>query len=113
MNNATFLLSAAALAIGTYAFRYLGVRLGSRMSRRQTAPDTPNPVRLWFDRAATVLIGAVCVTSAVYVGQDFAGGSRVAGVAAGVVAAVCRLPMLGCVIIGMAVCAGCRLAGLS
>lgn len=113
MNTAAFLLSVAALAIGTYAFRYLGVRLGSRMSRRQGDPDAPNPVRAWFDRAASVLIGAVCVTSAVYVGQDFAGGSRVTGVAAGIVAGACKLPMLGCVVIGMAVCAGCRLAGLS
>lgn len=113
MNSTTFLISVAALALGTYAFRYLGVRFGARMSRRQSDPDSPSPTRLWFDRAATVLIGAVCITSTVYVGQDFAGGSRLAGVGAGILAAVLRLPMLACVGIGMAVCAGCRLAGLA
>lgn len=113
MNATTFLISAAALTLGTYAFRYLGVRLGSRMSRRQSDPQTPSPTRSWIDRAATVLIGAVCITSAVYVGQDFAGGSRIAGVGAGIVAAVLKLPMLVCVLIGMAVCAGCRWAGVA
>lgn len=117
MTTAGFLLAASALAVGTFLIRILGVRLGALMRTRGSGASgsgnpEDSPVRVWFDRSATVLIAAVCVTSTLYDGQDFAGWARVLGVSAGALAAVCRVPLLGSVAIGMAVCAGARLLGL-
>lgn len=76
-------------------------------------PDEPTSrVTAWMDRATVVLIGAVFATTAVFDGQALADPARLIGVGAGVLAAVLRVPMLVCVILAMAVCAGIRWTGI-
>lgn len=112
MNTSAFLLSLLGLAGGTYLMRYLGVRLGA-LTRDSENPGSGNTARLWMDRATVVLIFGVASTAMLFEGYDFAGFARLAGVVAGVGAAFLRVPMLLAVILGMAVCAGLRLAGIA
>ncbi|MCT1368143.1 MULTISPECIES: AzlD domain-containing protein [Kocuria] len=114
MNALPFLLAMSGLVIGTYLLRYLGVHLGSLAgSGSNPEVESQSPARIWMDRATVVLICAVAATTLVYEGQDFAGPSRVIGAGVGIGAALFKVPMLLCVILGMAVCAGLRLWGMA
>lgn len=75
-------------------------------------PVASTPARRWMDRATVVLVCAVAATTMVFEGQDFAGPSRLLGALSGMVAALCKAPLLACVVVGMAVCALLRLAGV-
>lgn len=75
-------------------------------------PAASTPARRWMDRATVVLVCAVAATTMVFEGQDFAGPSRLLGALSGMVAALCKAPLLACVVVGMAVCALLRLAGV-
>ena len=80
-----------------------------------SADDTDEPtsrVTAWMDKATVVLIGAVFATTAIFDGQDIADPARLIGVGVGVLAAVLRVPILVCVIVAMAVCAGIRMTGI-
>ena len=186
MNPTTFLIALAALSIGTYAMRLVGVKVGAALALRgrrrtrvstdgrtaeaiddpagralgdptgrtlgdpacgasvangtttsagepvtpgaatstvPTAPTAPTTsandadeptsrVTAWMDKATVVLIGAVFATTAIFDGQDIADPARLIGVGVGVLAAVLRVPMLVCVIVAMAVCAGIRMTGI-
>ncbi|TSI19578.1 AzlD domain-containing protein [Brevibacterium aurantiacum] len=139
MSPVSFLIALAALSIGTYAMRFAGVKLGAAIAtkgrRRQLARasagayDTTGPngtaelagesegdstatVTKWMDRATVVLIGAVFATTAIFDGQDIADPARLIGVGVGVLAAILRVPMLICVLLGMGVCAGIRMTGV-
>ncbi|WP_231442922.1 AzlD domain-containing protein [Brevibacterium zhoupengii] len=74
--------------------------------------DSTATVTKWMDRATVVLIGAVFATTAIFDGQDVADPARLIGVGVGVLASILRVPMLICVLVGMAVCAGIRLTGI-
>lgn len=118
MNAVPFLLCLLVLAGGTYAMRLLGVHLGSKVTERADAAAAEDSeeapaARAWMDRATVVLICAVAATTMVFEGEDFAGPARVIGSLTGCVAALLRLPLLGCVVLAMAVCAGLRLLGVA
>lgn len=139
MSPVSFLIALAALSIGTYAMRFAGVKLGAAIAtkgrRRQLASasagadnttepngtaelagesqgDSTVTVTKWMDRATVVLIGAVFATTAIFDGQDIADPARLIGVGVGVLAAILRVPMLICVLLGMGVCAGIRMTGV-
>ena len=123
MSPLTFLLAWAGLVAGTYLLRVVGVKFGAAFATRESsaepgtepsAQDRPGAAwaTVWLDRATVVLIAAVAATSAIFDGKHLADPALIAGVGAGVVAAIIRVPMLVCVIIGMAVCAGLRVSGL-
>ena len=129
MSPISFLIALAALSIGTYAMRFAGVKLGAALATRgrrrsmanapaetsettETSEDSTTTVTKWMDRATVVLIGAVFATTAIFDGQDIADPARLIGVGAGVLAAILRVPMLICVVIGMGVCAGLRMSGI-
>lgn len=140
MSSGTFLLALAVMALGTYGVRTLGVQLSRRRAGRgaagaatassatdATADDAtahagdagtdpphaaPSRASAWFDRATVVLILGLVVSSTFFDGQAFGPPSRMIAVAVGVGAAVCRAPMLLCVLLAMGVAAGLRLLGM-
>lgn len=121
MNPGIFLLALAGLAGGTYAMRLAGVKLG-QLSRSKAVDadgaelpevDSASPARVWMDRATVVLIGAVAASNLLFDGQELTGPARIIGAGVGILAAILRAPMLVCVVIAMAVCAGLRAFGMS
>lgn len=130
MSPAAFLAALAGLAGGTYLMRILGVKIGA-LSARTTAQEddadpaqeTPNavsphelsqsPARLWMDRATVVLIVAVAATTMLFEGQEVVGPARIIGAGTGILAALLKAPMLACVVLAMAVCAGLRALGVA
>ncbi|WP_129358573.1 MULTISPECIES: AzlD domain-containing protein [Micrococcaceae] len=112
MSTLPFVIALAGLVIGTYILRYVGVRIGS-MSGTEEDTEEPTPARLWMDRATVVLICAVAATTMVFEGQDVAGPARIIGTSAGIIAAIVKVPLLICVILGMATCAALRLFGVA
>ncbi|WP_343552995.1 AzlD domain-containing protein [Pantoea sp.] len=95
MQNNLIIAGIALLAVGTYAIRFAGYRLGSRMQMSEKA-------RAMLSDAATVLLLAVAVTTALFEGTDFAGVARIVGVLFAVFLAWRRAPLI-VVIIGAAV----------
>jgi len=95
MQNSLVIAGIALLAAGTYAIRFAGYRLGSRlpMSAR---------TRNMLSDAATVLLLAVAVTTALFNGTAFAGVARVVGVLFAIFLAWRRAPLI-LVIVGAAV----------
>lgn len=94
MQNNLIIGGIALLAVGTYAIRYAGYRLGSRLQMSDRA-------RTMLSDAATVLLLAVAVTTALFEGTHFAGVARIAGVLFAVFLAWRRTPLI-IVIIGAA-----------
>ncbi|KAJ9430703.1 MULTISPECIES: AzlD domain-containing protein [Enterobacterales] len=94
MQNNLIIGGIALLAVGTYAIRFAGYRLGSRMQMSDRA-------RNMLSDAATVLLLAVAVTTALFEGTHFAGVARIAGVLFAVFLAWRRTPLI-LVIIGAA-----------
>lgn len=95
MHNNLVIAGIALLAVGTYVMRFAGYRLGSRMQMSES-------VRNMLSDAATVLLLAVAVTTALFEGSHFAGVARIAGVLFAVFLAWRRTPLI-LVIIGAAV----------
>jgi branched-subunit amino acid transport protein len=93
------------LALGTYAFRIAGPVLRQRMR-------VPARVERLLADAATVLLVALVVTSALTDGQVFAGWARPAGVAVAAVLAVRRAPFPVIVVAAAGTTAGLRLLGV-
>ncbi len=94
------------LGVGTYGFRLGGVLLRDRLR-------LPEPVMKGLPLAATALLAALVATAALTQDGGFAGWARPAGVAAGLVAALCRLPFIAVVCIAAATTALLRLAGVA
>lgn len=94
MHNNLVIAGIALLAVGTYVMRFAGYRLGSRMQMSES-------VRNMLSDAATVLLLAVAVTTALFEGNHFAGIARIAGVLFAVFLAWRRTPLI-LVIIGAA-----------
>ncbi|NDK89332.1 AzlD domain-containing protein [Gordonia desulfuricans] len=105
-HSMSLVIGVATLALGTYLLRIAGPALRSRMS------VSPRIAAL-MDRAAVVLLLAVAATGAIYAGHDFAGWARPAGVAVGVIAAICRAPIAAVVILAAATAAGLRAVGVA
>ena len=95
MQNNWLIAGIALLAVGTYVMRFAGYKLGSRMPLSERA-------RAMLSDAATVLLLAVAVTTALFEGTDFSGIARVAGVLFAVFLAWRRAPLI-IVIVGAAV----------
>ncbi|HAU5564336.1 TPA: AzlD domain-containing protein [Serratia fonticola] len=94
MHNNLVIAGIALLAVGTYVMRFAGYRLGSRMQMSES-------VRNMLSDAATVLLLAVAVTTALFEGSHFAGVARIAGVLFAMFLAWRRTPLI-LVIIGAA-----------
>lgn len=99
------LLAILALAGGTYAFRVCGPLLHGRIA-------LTDRVQRLLSVAATVLLVALVVTSALTQGHGFAGWSRPAGALVGGILAVRRVPFLLVVIGAVVTTAGLRLLGV-
>jgi len=95
-----------ALAVVTYAFRLAGPLLRGRV----TVPAAAERV---FADAATVLLIALAVTSALTAGHGFAGWARPAGALVAGVLVARRAPFPVVVLAAAAVTALLRLAGVS
>ena len=94
MQNSVVIAGIALLAVGTYVMRYAGYKLGSRMPLSEWA-------RAILSDAATVLLLAVAVTTALFEGTHFSGIARVAGVLFAIFLAWRRAPLI-IVIVGAA-----------
>ncbi|WP_116112522.1 AzlD domain-containing protein [Amycolatopsis ruanii] len=99
----TLLIAIAVLAVGTFAFRFAGPLLQTRM---------PPRVQNLMTISATVLLVAVVATSALTEGHGFAGFARPIGVAVGGVLAWRKAPFLVVLVTAAAVTALLRLAGV-
>jgi branched-subunit amino acid transport protein len=100
------LVALLALAAGTFIFRITGPVLGRRLRLSEG-------VERLADDAATVLLVALLVGSALTQGQDFAGWARPAGVAVAVVLVLRRAPFPVVVIGAAATTAVLRLLGVT
>ena len=106
--NATptvLVVSAVVLGAGTFAFRFAGPVLRSRV---ELSPQVERVMAM----SAVVLLGALVATAALLEGQEFAGCARPAGVAVGGVLAWRRAPFLLVVVAAAATAAGLRLLGV-
>lgn len=101
----TLVIAVVVLGAGTFAFRFAGPVLRSRIEL------SPRVERL-MGMSAVVLLGALVATSALLEGNDFAGWARPAGVAVGGVLAWRRAPFLVVVVAAAATAAGLRLLGV-
>lgn len=99
-------LPTLALAVGTFAFRFAGPVLRSRV----TLPP-------WFERsmslATVVLLAALVVTASLLDAGEFVGYARPAGVLVGGVLAWRRVPFVLVVLAAAATAAGLRLLGVA
>jgi branched chain amino acid efflux pump len=99
------LLAILVLAAGTYAFRLAGPALRHRLR-------LPARLERLLADAATVLLIALAATAALTQGHGFAGWARPAGVLAGGVLTLRRLPLPAVVVTAAATTALLRLAGV-
>lgn len=106
MSGWSLLLGVAVLAGGTYVLRIVGPVMRSRV-------HVSGSTEAIMDRAAVVLLVVVALTGAIYAGQEFAGWARPAGVAVGVVAALCKAPLALVIILAAATAAGLRAVGIA
>ena len=96
----------ATLAVGTYAIRFAGPALRTRMS------FPPRATKL-LEAAAVILLAALVATNALTERHGFSGFARPAGVLVGGVLAWRKAPFLVVVVAAAAVTALLRLAGVS
>ncbi len=101
----TLLIAAVLLGAGTYAFRFAGPALRSRV--RLSAR-----VEQLLAVAAVVLLAALAATSTLLDGDDFAGFARTAGVAVGGVLAWRKAPFVLVVVAAAGTAAGLRFLGV-
>lgn len=100
----TLVVSAVLLGAGTFAFRAAGPLLHRHL--------TLGPrVQVLMSTAATVLLVALCATSAFFDGQQPADLARPAGVAVAVLLAWRRAPFVVVVLAAAGTAAGLRLLG--
>jgi branched-subunit amino acid transport protein len=105
MDATELLIGTAVLALGTYAYRFAGPVLRSRLKL------SPKAERL-MALAAVVLLAALVAVSALTEGQGFAGFARPAGVLVAGVLAWRKAPFVLVVIAAAATAALLRLAGV-
>ncbi|GAA3564947.1 AzlD domain-containing protein [Amycolatopsis ultiminotia] len=105
MDAVELLIATAVLAAGTFAFRFAGPALRTRLRPSARAE------RL-MTLAAVVLLAALVATSTLTEGHGFAGFARPAGVLVGGVLAWRRAPFVAVVVAAAATAALLRLAGV-
>ncbi|MDT8912438.1 AzlD domain-containing protein [Amycolatopsis sp. PS_44_ISF1] len=105
MDAAELVVAAVVLGAGTFAFRFAGPVLRTRVKL------SPRAERL-MALAAVVLLAALVATSALTEGHGFAGFARPAGVLAGGVLAWRKAPFVAVVVAAAATTALLRLAGV-
>ncbi|HWD03042.1 MAG TPA: AzlD domain-containing protein [Amycolatopsis sp.] len=105
MGTAGLLVATAVLGAGTFAFRFAGPLLRTRV---RLSPRTQRLMAL----AAVVLLAALVATSALTEGHGFAGFARPAGVVVGGVLAWRKAPFVVVVIAAAVTAALLRLAGV-
>lgn len=98
-------VSVLLLAAGTFAFRYAGPALRSRV-------EVSPAVEHLLSRGAVVLLVALVATATLIEGQGFAGFARPAGVAVGGVLAWRRAPFIVVVLAAACTTAVLRLFGV-
>ncbi|MEV6065223.1 AzlD domain-containing protein [Nocardia sp. NPDC052001] len=101
----TLLTGVIALAVGTYAFRFAGPALRSRV---QVSPRT---VKL-LEIASVVLLAALAVTTLVPSGSGDFGLALPAGVLAAAVLAWRRAPLLVVILAAAVITSGLRMLGV-
>ncbi|MEE3849116.1 AzlD domain-containing protein [Gordonia sp. LSe1-13] len=106
MNATELAIGVAVLAVGTYLIRLAGPALRNRFEVSPRAAAV-------MDRGAIVLLVGVAITGALFVGQDLVGWARPAGVAVGIVAALCRAPIIVVVLLAAGTAAGLRACGVA
>lgn len=99
-------IGVAVLAGGTYLLRVAGPMLRTRVEMSQATSAL-------LDRAAVVLLVGVALTGAMFDGAELVGWARPAGVAAGVIAALCKAPLVLVVIVAAGITAGLRAVGVA
>jgi branched-subunit amino acid transport protein len=105
MDGVELLIGTAVLALGTFAFRFAGPALRSRLK------PSPKAERL-MALAAVVLLAALVSVSALTEGHGFAGFARPAGVLVAGVLAWRKAPFALVVVAAAATTALLRLAGV-
>ncbi|WP_033293556.1 AzlD domain-containing protein [Amycolatopsis jejuensis] len=105
MDTAELMIATLVLAAGTFAFRFAGPVLRTRV---RLSPRAERLMKL----AAVVLLAALVATSALTKGHDFAGFARPAGVLVGGVLAWRKAPFVLVVVAAAATAALLRLAGV-
>ncbi|MET7995357.1 AzlD domain-containing protein [Amycolatopsis sp. NPDC005232] len=105
MDGVELLIATAVLAAGTFAFRFAGPVLRTRVRL------SPRAQRL-MALSAVVLLAALVATSALMDGHAFAGAARPAGVLVGGVLAWRKAPFVAVVVAAAATAALLRLAGV-
>jgi len=103
--NTLLLTASGVLALGTFAFRFAGPMLRSRITLSAR-------VQHLMTLATVVLLAALVVTSGLFESGEFAGPARPAGVLVGGVLAWRRAPFVIVVLAAAAVAAGLRLLGV-
>ncbi|HEY9408781.1 MAG TPA: AzlD domain-containing protein [Jiangellaceae bacterium] len=98
-------LAVLVLGVGTYAFRFAGPLLRSRV---ELSPRTEKVMSV----SAVVLLAALVATSALLAGQEFAGYARPAGVAVGGVLAWRQAPFVVVVLAAAGTAAALRWLGV-
>ncbi|MYR06453.1 AzlD domain-containing protein [Gordonia sp. SID5947] len=106
MSTAALFMGVGVLAVGTYLIRLAGPALRSRYE------VSPHAAAV-MDRAAIVLLVGVAATGALYAGHEFVGWARPAGVTVGIIAALCKAPIVVVVILAAVVAAGLRAVGIA
>lgn len=105
-SNAALIAATLVLGLGTFAFRFAGVTLRSRLTvsaRTQQA----------MAAASVILLVALVATSTLLQGGHWAGFARPAGVLVGGLLAWRKAPFVVVVLVAAAVTAGLRLLGVS
>lgn len=101
----TLVFATLVLGAGTFAFRFAGPLLRSRVEL------SPRVERL-MATSAVVLLGGLVVTAALFDGHEFAGVARPVGVLVGGVLAWRKAPFVLIVIAAAGTAAGLRLLGV-
>ncbi|MFW5418942.1 AzlD domain-containing protein [Nocardiopsis sp. CNT-189] len=105
MSTTAFLTALAVLAVGTYALRAGGLLLRDRLP---LSPGTDEAL----NRAVAVLLAGVLVSTTLFDGTEPAGTARLAGVAAGGLCTLARLPLAAALLTAAGCTAALRLLGI-
>ncbi|GAA3724772.1 AzlD domain-containing protein [Gordonia hankookensis] len=106
MSTTGLFIGVGVLAVGTYLIRLAGPALRNRYEVSPQAAAV-------MDRAAIVLLVGVAATGALFAGHDLVGWARPAGVTVGIIAALCKAPLVVVVLLAALVAAGLRAAGVA
>jgi len=102
IDTTTLIASACVLGAATYAFRAVGPVLHTRLTIGETTREL-------MSTGATVLLVALCVTSTLFDGKEWADPARPIAIVVAGVLAWRRVPFLALVLVAAGVAAGIRM----